>query len=353
MIIVDQSPLPRALAQALLERKHARPNLKVVVVSDPRSEMEGGTPIHYLASLESVGAIVARVRLERLRDPNPFYSSLWRLLFGWWDDPYEDRTGQLTLKMRLREHNGKQDERRILVADDGIGGWRSVLEMDAGESGIALYGGVARDIVAGELQVAQWSSDDDRLPAPPPPDRRALGSVDERWLTESAVRNALLDALGAARPGDHIGVLAGALGDRRIVDALKFAAARAAVRVLLDPSVADNRALAAELLQAGGKLELRWLSVPRGGSLAYVSHDADLWVCMGSTALTRRDTGDFNLSGNVELRLPAHAAMARASLADFDTAWSHAAPGAQYTDRSTLDYWRYRLSETIGLAGLQ
>src|ERR1700726_4649952 len=71
LILLDRSPVTRELAQHLLARKRARPNLKVVLVTDPGNEVFGGTPPQILSSLEEAGLIVARVRLDRLRDSNP------------------------------------------------------------------------------------------------------------------------------------------------------------------------------------------------------------------------------------------------------------------------------------------
>ena len=48
-------------------------------------------------------------------------------------------------------------------------------------------------MIAGELQIAAWSTDDDRLPAGPPMQGRGVGSIDARFLTEGAHRD------GAAR----------------------------------------------------------------------------------------------------------------------------------------------------------
>ena len=66
LIVVDRSPVTRELAQRLLMRKRARPNIKIVLVTDPANEAFGGTPAGFLASLERSGIIVARVRSESL-----------------------------------------------------------------------------------------------------------------------------------------------------------------------------------------------------------------------------------------------------------------------------------------------
>ena len=64
LIVIDRSPVPRELAEHLLARKHARPNVKIVLVTDPGNEVFGGTPSQTLSSLEEAAVIVARVRLD-------------------------------------------------------------------------------------------------------------------------------------------------------------------------------------------------------------------------------------------------------------------------------------------------
>ena len=67
LIVLDRSPVTPELTQHLLARKRLRPNLKVVLVTDPGNEAFGGTPAPTLASLEQAGIIVAQLRLDRLR----------------------------------------------------------------------------------------------------------------------------------------------------------------------------------------------------------------------------------------------------------------------------------------------
>ena len=49
LIVLDRSPVALELTQRLLARKHSRPNLKIVLVTDPGNEAFGGTPSQYLA----------------------------------------------------------------------------------------------------------------------------------------------------------------------------------------------------------------------------------------------------------------------------------------------------------------
>jgi hypothetical protein len=55
--------------------------------------------------------------LDRLRDSNPLYSGIWRLLFGWWSDPLTTG-GRVTLLTWSRMRNFG-DQRQLVVADDG------------------------------------------------------------------------------------------------------------------------------------------------------------------------------------------------------------------------------------------
>jgi hypothetical protein len=353
LIVLDRSPVSGELAQHLLARKRARPLLKIVLVTDPGNEVFGGTSAQSLVSLEQAGIIVARVRLDRLRDSNPLYSGLWRLLFSWWSDPFDEPPGRVTLRAWSRMQNSKADQRQLLVADDGAGGWTAVVSPDV-RAGLILRGSLARAMIASELQIAAWSTDDDRLPSAPPMDLRAVGSIDARFLTEGGIETALLDAIGAAGMDDRICIAVDNLSDIRLIAAALHAAARGArVQVLLARNRIPNRAVAGKILRdGGGRIEVRWYfgSGAPHPKLLIVQHRTDLWMNWGSANFTRRNLGDLNLEAGVELRMPARSAPARAVSDYFAKAWVRAAADTDHADESAADYWRYRLAEISGLS---
>jgi PLD-like domain len=355
MIVIDRSPVDRELAQHLLARKRLRPNLKAVVVTDPANLLFGGTAPETLASLEQAGIIVARVRLEELRDSNPLYSALWRLTLAWWNDPFEETSTRVTLPAWSRMRNFKADERQLVVADDGSGGWTAVMAQSGAASSLTLRGSLARAMIGNELLVAAWSTDDDRLPGGPPTEGRGVGSIDARFLTEGAIAPALLDAIAAAGRGDLISFAVENLSDRRLITAALAAAGRGAhVNVLLARNPTPNRAAAGELLRkGGGRIDVRWYgargAAPRS-KLLIVRHGMDLWINVGTANFTRRNLGDLNLEANVELRLPARAAPARAAADYFAAIWASASPDAAFADVSVAAYWRFRLAEATGLS---
>jgi hypothetical protein len=361
LIVLDRSPVGAEAAQHLLARQHARPNLKIVLVTDPGSETLGGTPPRTLASLEQVGMIVARVRLDRLRDSNPLYTGVWRLLFGWWSDPFDETPGEISVAAWSRSQNFKADQRQVLIADDGSGGWSAVVAAAGTHTGLVLRGALARAMVTSELQVAAWSTDDDRLPSAPSMGGRGPGSIDARFLTEAGIETALLDAMAAAGNGDRISIAVETLSDRPfILAALRAATRGAQLQVLLAPYAMPNRIVAHELERDGsGRIDVRWSSFEPGAThpkLLLVQHRSDLWMNWGSANFTRRSLADLNLEAAVELRMPARSAPARAATDYFAKAWSNAAAtatGADSSDRadeSSTAYWHYRFAEATGLS---
>jgi hypothetical protein len=352
MIVLDQCPLAHALAKQLLLRKRQRPNIKIMLVTDPRNEVYGGTPAQTLSTLEAAGIIIVRTRLARLRDSNPLYSSLWRLAVGWWSDPFDEVPGQVTLSSTLRRRNFKADRRQLLVADDGAGGWTSIVLSASGASlGLEIRGHLARDIVASELEIAAWSTDDDRLPTAPPMMSRGVGTIDARFLTEGAIHTALRDVIAVAGSGDSIDVMVRALDDRRMVAAMLLAAARGArLQLLLRSDSPGTRAAAGELVHnAAGNIEVRWQTAELEARYTLVRHRSDVWIDLGSANFTRRGLGDLDLTADIELHMPARAAPARAALDLFAREWSSAAAYADRADESRATYWRYRLADATGL----
>ena len=347
LLVLDQSPLPRVLAQALLLRKHLKPKLKIVVITDPKNEAFGGTPARDVESLERAGIIVVRVDLERLRDANPFYSGLWRTAFSWWSDPHAEAPGGDSFLARAREFNGSADRRQVLVGDDGSGGYLSILGAIDASAALLIHGAPARDVVASELQVAAWSADEDRLPALLPPLPRQAGTIDVRILSEGAIGSALLEGIAAAQSGDTLRLTSHTLSERACIGALIDAAARGAhVQLLLD-AVQSNH-FASDDLQRGA-VEVRWqASSPARMQWLLLQHRADAVMTMSSASLTRRDLGDFNLVNGAELRMPAHAPLARSSLEYFATAWLKATPGSVAPADKSMPYWLYRVREATG-----
>ena len=172
------SPAPRALSReltdALIERKRADPGMQVLVITDPINDVYGASPAPHFERLRTEGIDVVRTDLGLLRDPNPAWSSFWRLALGWWLDvldarwlphPFEPPGATATPGAWARLANFKANHRKVLLADDGRGGLTGLVtsanphDASGAHSNVAmrLSGAVLEPLLASELAIAGFS----------------------------------------------------------------------------------------------------------------------------------------------------------------------------------------------------
>jgi hypothetical protein len=374
------------LTDALLARRREQPDLAVLFITDPASENPGGQRALQLQLLRAAGVTVVSVNLDRLRDPNPWYSSLWRLTFSWWD-------GTGPLASRARRLNFKADGRRVILADDGhaalvgVVGSADPADTETLWSNVALRarGGALPQLLDSELAVARFSgwrgsaqpfqppADSGRCaPAdapvvPPPPDAAQVQA-----LTEGAIGAALRARVDAAGSEDAIDVAMLHVSERGVIEALLAAARRGAhIRLLLDPNEnattggtagIPNQPVASELVsRSNGAIHVRWYRThgERFHAALVMFYGArGLWLTAGSAQLTRRALDGYNLEANLAVSVDNDSPLAQQARDYFDTLWDNrAALGIEYTadyavfaDPAQSDYWLYRLIEGSGFA---
>src|SRR4051812_14697712 len=291
--LLDAKPhraLSAELRDALLARKRAVPDLKVIVIADPVNDVYGGLPSKDLKALADAGIDVVRLDLDRLRDPNPIYSAFWRLTMKWWSgdgsgeaflpNPLDDGPDRVSFGAWARLLNFKADHRKVIIGDDGRGGLTGIVASanphDASSLnsnvGFRVSGPALAPLLASELALARgsgwtdpWTPPEPVAPPPPPAENAARVQV----LTEGEIRAAVVRNVAAAGVGDSIDVAMFYLSERDVIQALLGAARRgAAVRVILDPNKdafgrekngIPNRSVAAELSAASdGAIKVRW-----------------------------------------------------------------------------------------------
>ncbi len=389
--------LSRELRDALLEARRRNPQLQLLVITDPINDAYGGAPSADLALLRRAGIAVVVTDLDRLRDSNPVYSAVWRLLIKWWGagasdgrlpNPLDEGPDKVGVGAWARLLNMKANHRKVLLADDagnglvGVVGSLNAHDASALHSNMALAvrGPALLPLLASELEIARFSGWPGNLPpaAEPPAAAAPLTSTTAataaqvQVLTEGAIRDALLERLDAARNGDEVNIGMFYLAERDTVRALVAAAARGVViRLILDPNKdafgrekngIPGRPLAAELNAASqGAIKIRWYRT-KGEQfhtkVVMIRSGARLWVMLGSANLTRRNLDDYNLEADLAADLPIDAPLAGELTRWFDTLWfNRGARGSEYTaelgayvDTSQGSYWLYRIMEATGLS---
>jgi len=393
---LDDKPhreLSRELRDALLARKRAVPSLHVLLIVDPINDVYGALPSRDLAALRGAGIEVVVVDLDRLRDSNPIYSSLWRITTKWWSgdgsgdaslpNPLDAGPDQVTFGAWARLLNFKADHRKVILGDDGHGGFTGLVasmnphDASSSHSNVALkVGGAAlRPLLDSELEVARfsgwtgnWQPPDTPAAPPPPPERTARVQV----LTEGQIRAVLVSNINETRVGDSIDLAMFYLSDRTVIAALLAAAERGvAVRVILDPNKdafghekngIPNRSVASELGAASdGAIKVRWFRTHGEQfhtKIVAIRTATEFWFTLGSANLTRRNLEDYNLEANVAVSAPLNSDLAATINGWYEGLWSNRGPppleytaefGA-YADPAQTTYWLYRLMETTGLS---
>ncbi|MEO8010178.1 MAG: hypothetical protein ABI650_00895, partial [Dokdonella sp.] len=190
-------PLSAQLTEALIARKAAAPELRIVVITDPINTVYGGVRAPPLQQLESAGAQVIVTDLSILRASNPLWSGPWALCCawlgnsadgGWLPNPFG--ADRISLRSWLALPNFRANHRKTLVVDAGDD-WQALVtsanphDASSAHGNVALrFSGVAAlDVVTSEVAVAAFSGALlDGLPTPPA--TQATGNARLRVLTE-------------------------------------------------------------------------------------------------------------------------------------------------------------------------
>ncbi len=383
-------PLSRELAEHLMARKQAVPDLQILLLTDPINDVYGGAPSPLLAELRTAGIDVVVTDLDRLRDSNPLYSSAWRLLVQWWgnsasggmSNPFSNDGSGITLRSWLALLNFKANHRKLIVADREDGTLAALVtsanphDASSAHSNVALRfsGALAGHIVASEMAIARFSGWRGHIYTASADSTTPGGQQDVAlsFITEEAIRRHLLEAVSGARNGDSVDIATFYLADRRVLQALLDAAGRGVrVRIILDPNRdafgrrkdgVPNRPVANELVtQSGERIQVRWYRTHGEqfhSKMALVRRGDRLMVSLGSANLTRRNVGNYNLEANLAVEAGAASPLGIEMQSYFDRMWNNDGPqGAEYTaafgayrDEDKGKYWRYRLMEATGLS---
>lgn len=392
-------PLSATLRDALIERRQAMPDLKVVFITDPINTLYGAVNSADLSLLRAAGIDVVLTNLDPLRDSNHLYSSAWRLAVNWWSpntrapgsfpNPLDDSDTPLPFGAWAQLLNFKANQRKVIIGDDGSGGLVGVVgsanphDASGADSNVAarLAGPVLSSLLESELNIARFSGWHGTLALPPvTPESRPNDTTDltsgklarVQVLTEGSIHSALIEHIDAAARGESIDIAMFYVANRGVVEALLAAGRRGVgVRLILDPnkdayghttSGLPNQPAASELVsESDGAIHVRWYRTHGEQfhtKLVMIYGPQRLWLTLGSANLTTRSLEDYNLEANVAIEVGRAAPLASQALEYFDALWSnraslgieYTADFAAYADPGQGHYWLYRFLEAAGMS---
>ncbi len=351
-------PLSEQLADALIAKRIRNPDMPMLVITDPINRLYGESEPAFFRRMAEAGIPVVFTDLDRLPDSNRLYAPqarFWKRFFqpdasarakGRFPNPFDPEGEKLGLDQMLRLLYFKANHRKVLVAGREEAPPRLIIGSLNPADGSARHGNLAA-LVTGpvafhaaesELEVARWSAENSgqvlgdravlerdlaglraRLDRAGGVGEVGPGEPSVTYLSEGAIREALIEELNAAVRGTRIDAGIFYFSDRKVVGAMKSAVRRGAeLRLLLDANRdafgrekngVPNRPLAAEFMElaAGHTVEVRWAAT-RGEqyhakALRIVGPRQDL-LLLGSANWTRRNLAGLNLEANLLFRHP-------------------------------------------------
>ena len=373
------------LTDALIARKRAVPGLRAVLITDPVNTVYGGLEAAHLQRLQEEGVEVVVTPLDRLRDSNTAWSSVWRLFFkpwgnstagGWMANPFDG--GEVSLRSWLTLFNFKANHRKVVIADAG-GELRALVTSanphDGSSAhsnvGLVFNGPATWSLLTTEQALLDFSASRAQplggIAVEPSPEPAPSDAVRVQVVTEEAIADAAEAVIGVAQKGDRLDLVMFYLADRGIVRALEAAARRGVtMRVVLDPNKdafgrekngMPNRQVARELVAAG--VPVRW-AVTRGEQmhaklLLVRKREGTSELLLGSANFTRRNVRDYNLETDVRVAGRGDAPALADAAAYADRLWTNAggrvftAGYETFRDNSRWRVFRYRFQEATGL----
>ncbi len=386
-------PLSSELTQHLLDKKAQQREMTVTLITDPINTVYGGVVSSQFEQLKGAGIVTIETNLNKLRDSNLAWSSLWRPFFSWFSNsttggwlphPFAVDKEQVTLRSWAALLNFKANHRKIVVVDEMIkksnpsAGYKMVTVVTSANphDGSSAHGNVAlevrdalwKSVVTSEAVVAKLSD----LPIEGYVKEGVMdepGDVDVTLLRERAIKLKVLDVLATIQQGDKVDIAMFYFSDRDIMTALLEASYRgASIRIILDPNKdafgfekngIPNRPVARELVRkSSGDIKIRWCDThgEQCHAKLFMGQTASsTFMLLGSANFTRRNLENFNLETSVlaERATPFTAWTDAAKY--FESMWINEG-GAYTTDYeiySDKTFWKssiYRMMEATGIS---
>jgi cardiolipin synthase A/B len=324
----DFPPISSDLVDAILERKEEVPDLKVVFITDQINTIYGSYQSETIKRLEDGGVEVVLTNLNKLRDSNPLYSSVWRSFFswmgtgegGWIGNPLSKEAPEVTLRSYMKLLNIKANHRKLLVTENSaIVSTANPHDASGFHENVAfkMEGPIIKDILEAEEAVVDYSGGAEGFPDYENRTwKEQEGSLATRFVTEGKIYKAVLDELSQADEGDDVWLGMYYLADKKVMSSLDDAANRGAtVNIIMDPNKTafghektgiPNLPVAAELQRLGNEnIHLRWYDVHMEQyhtKMLYIDKSEENVIVAGSANYTRRNLANLNLEADVVIK---------------------------------------------------
>lgn len=314
------------LTNKIIEQKKKHRELEVVFISDEINTTYGSHAAEQLEELKENGVKVVITDIDKLRDPNPLYSGVWRTGlqwfgekgYGWLPNPLAENAPKVTARSYLKLLNIKANHRKVIATEKAaIISSANPHDASGFHSNIAfkVKGNIIGDILTSEQAVSMFSGGPD-LPKWEKKEEDK-GEIAVQFLTEGKIYQHVLEELDRTKSGDNVWLGMFYLADTQVLEALKEAAGRdVKINMILDPNQnafgqdkigLPNLPVAAELEKLGeNNIKIRWYDTQDEqyhSKFMYIDHgdEEEAVIIGGSANYTERNLNDYNIEANLKI----------------------------------------------------
>ncbi|MFH1860718.1 MAG: phospholipase D-like domain-containing protein, partial [bacterium] len=370
--------LSKELADALIHKKQDCPKINILVLTDPINRIYGNMEPEFFHRMADAGIGIVFADLSMMNDSNLICSPPINILGAHlkkisWINRLLDRAflpnvmdfngNQMSLRQMGRMFFFKANHRKVIITDTVAGDWQMLVTSfnpaDGSSAhsncGLLVLGDLALAALDTEISCVEWSAINPRnclgdvryllslfrmsllginreaqghkgtrcltagntaVMSNPASSKANAPTIE--WLTEGAILTRIMNMLKSASPGDEIRIAIFYLSERRVIEAIKFAAKKgASIRIIMDANRdafghikigIPNRPVAAELLNTAKKhnlnISIRWADTHgeqfHHKAVCIVNKNRQKYQFMcGSANWTRRNLADLNLEANL------------------------------------------------------
>ena len=364
--------LSQTFYEKIRTQKEENPDLRVILITDIINQSYGSHEAKFIDPLKEIGVEVIYTSLDRLQDPNPVYSTAYRMFFqwfgyesnGWLPSGFGTEAPDMSIRSYLKLLNVKANHRKAVISEnEAIVTSANPHDASGFHSNIAfrVEGEILHDLIEAERAVADFSGGDlSQFPTRVEiekaidPTNETEPTIQVQYVTENKVEDTAIKALQATEEGDSVWMGMFYLADRHVIEAIIEAAARGVeFRLVLDPNQnafgqqkigMPNIPVSEELIRrAADQINIKWYNVNKEQyhtKLIYVKRQDVSNIIGGSTNFTSRNLDDYNLENNLSIVAPNSSELVSEMDDYFDRIWNNR--DGQYT----VDYQEYEDSLT-------
>lgn len=323
-------PLSDEFTEWLVAKRRDRPEVDIILISDPVNTVYGSIRSPHFEQLRKAGVSVVITDLDELPDSNPVYSTPWRLSAGLLGTgpgcalPNPMGEGRVSVRSFLQLLNMKANHRKTALSE------KEIMVMSANpHSGSSAHWNTALHVKGGGMSML-WQSEEAVLRfsgMQAIPERKFHEKPGEKFqvelLTEAKIRDRVVELLANVEEGGRVDLSMFYFSDDVVFDALLKAHRRGClVRVILDANKdafgrekngTPNRQTAASLRESG--VPVRWARTSGEQfhvKMLYVEQlSGAATLVTGSANYTRRNLANINaesclaVTGSVDSELMA------------------------------------------------